>query len=107
MADGQDDDGVGAIILASGIIGFLGGVALGLLQPLFIVGIGAGIYGGPSWSGLVFLLSLSVVLVSGLLALFAGHRDVTLPAFALGAGLAFGLVAGNWIARTLGIGFAA
>jgi hypothetical protein len=107
MVGRPGDDGVGTVILASGTVGLLGGATLGLLEPLFVVGIGAGLYAGPSWVGLLFLLCIPVALVSGLLVMVAGNRAATLPVLAFSTGLGVGLLAGNWLAMTLGIGFAA
>lgn len=83
------------------------GVALGVVQPLFVVVVGPGIYGGPSYLGLLFLACLAGTLLFGLISLVSRHgRDVTLPAVALCAALAVGLLGGNWTAATFHIGFA-
>ena len=83
------------------------GVVLGVVQPLVVVVVGPGIYGGPSYLGLLWLACLAGALIFGLIALVSRHgRDVTLPAVALCAALAGGLLGGNWTAATFRIGFA-
>jgi hypothetical protein len=88
-----------------GICTFVAGLALGLFQPIFVVGIGATLVAGPTYVGLLFLLCLALALVMGGLAFF-GARWFTVPAFVACGSLALGLFAGNWAAASFGIGFA-
>jgi hypothetical protein len=88
-----------------GLWTFVAGLALGLFQPLAVVGVGATVVAGPSYAGLLFLLCVLLALVMGALAFF-GARWFTAPAFVACAALAFGLFVGNWAAASFGIGFA-
>jgi hypothetical protein len=72
---------------------FVIGLAIGVFQPLFVVGIGAGLVAGPTYAGLLFLLCIPIALVMLVLAFF-GARWVTVPAFVGSAALAVGLLAG-------------
>jgi hypothetical protein len=85
---------------------FLGGFALGLMQPLFGVGVGATVVAGPTYVGLLFLLCVLLALVMGGLAFFGAGR-LAVPAFVGCGALALGLLAGNWVAASLHISFAA
>jgi hypothetical protein len=103
----EPDDASGPGMLTTlGICMFLAGLALGLMEPLFVVGIGASIVAGPTYLGLLFLASVLLALVMGALALF-GARSLTVPMFVLCGALALGLYAGNWVAASLHISFAA
>ena len=84
---------------------FVAGLAMGLFHPLAMVGVGATLVAGPTYAGLLFLLCLVLALVMGALA-FLGARWFTAPAFVACASLAVGLLAGNWVAASFGIGFA-
>ena len=88
-----------------GICTFLGGLALGLMQPLFVVGIGVTVVAGPTYLGLLSACVL-LALVMGVLAII-GARWFTVPAFVGCGALALGLFAGNWVAASLDISFAA
>ncbi len=88
-----------------GLCTFVAGLALGLFQPLAMVGIGVTLVAGPTYAGLLFLLCVLLALVMGGLAFF-GARWFTVPAFAACGSLALGLFAGNWAAASFGIGFA-
>lgn len=89
-----------------GLCTFVAGLALGLFQPLVMVGIGATVVAGPKYAGSLFLLCVLLALVMGGLAFF-GARWFTVPAFVACGALAFGLFVGNWAAASFGIGFAA
>lgn len=88
-----------------GLCTFVAGLALGLFQPLVMVGIGVTLVAGPTYAGLLFLLCVLLALVMGGLAFF-GARWFTVPAFVACGSLALGLFAGNWAAASFGIGFA-
>ncbi len=84
------------------------GVGLGLLQPLIVVAVGAGVYAGPTYLGLLFLVCVAAVLLVGLVAAFVrGGREITVPIVALGGCLALGMLGGNWLAATFHVSFAA
>ncbi len=84
------------------------GLALGLLQPLFVVGIGVSLYAGPTYLGLFFLLCVGALVLVGLLALFVrGAREIGLPVMAASGCLAVGMLGGNWLAATLHVGIGA
>jgi len=88
--------------------GLVGGLGLGLRSPLFVVAVGAGIYAGPTYLGLLFLLCLVVVLLIGFIALVVrGARELGAPIVALSGCLALGMLGGNWLAASLHINFAA
>ena len=87
-----------------GLCTFVAGLALGLFQPLVMVGIGATVVAGPTCAGLLFLLCVLLALLMGGLAFF-GARWFTVPALVACGSLALGLFAGNWAAATLDIGF--
>jgi energy-converting hydrogenase Eha subunit B len=83
-----------------GLCLFVIGLAIGVFQPLFVVGIGAGLVAGPTYAGLLFLLCIPIALVMLVLA-FVGARWVTVPAFVGSAALAVGLLAGISTANAL------
>jgi hypothetical protein len=82
-----------ATLATVGLCLFVIGLAIGVFQPLFVVGIGAGLVAGPTYAGLLFLLCIPIALVMLVLAFF-GARWVTVPAFVASAALAVGLLAG-------------
>ena len=88
-----------------GLWTFVAGLALGLFQPLVVVGVGATVVAGPTYAGLLFLLCVVLALVMGAAAFF-GARWFTAPAFVACAALAFGLFVGNLAAASFGFGFA-
>jgi hypothetical protein len=84
------------------------GLAIGVLQPIVSVGVGAGVYAGPTYVGLLFLLCVAVVVLLGpVVIVVRGARETGVPAVALAGCLAFGLLAGSVVAGNLHIGFAA
>ena len=89
-----------ATLAAVGLCLFVIGLAIGVFQPLFVVGIGAGLVVGPTYAGLLFLLCIPIALVMLVLAFF-GARWVTVPAFVGSAALAVGLLAGISTANAL------
>jgi hypothetical protein len=95
-----------ATLATVGLCLFVVGLAIGVFQPLFVVGVGATLVMGPTYAGLLFLLCILSALVMLVLAIF-GARWVTVPAFVGSAALAVGLFAGNWTAAALSIGIGA
>jgi hypothetical protein len=86
---------------------FVIGVGLGLLQPLIMVGIGAGLYAAPSYVGLLFLSSVAIALLVGAIALFVrSSRPASTFLASLSACLAVGMIGGNVLAARLHLSFA-
>jgi hypothetical protein len=93
------------MLLVLGAWVFVAGLALGLFQRLFVVGLGVTLVAGPTYAGLLFLLCVALALVMAALASF-GARWFTVPAFVACGSLALGLFAGNWLTASFGIGLA-
>ena len=92
-----------------GLSALAAGVTLGLAQPLFeVVFGGVGVFAGPSFVGLFFMLCLALMILAGLAAAVApAGRWATVPIVVLSGWLALGMVAGNLIAGGFRVGHAA
>lgn len=95
-----------ATLLGLGAVLFIIGGALGMIQPLFAVSIGATMVAGPTYVGLLFLLCAGIALAMGVVAI-VGVRWFAVPAFVISGSLALGLFVGFLVAATFDIGFAA
>jgi hypothetical protein len=90
------------VLLAT--IGLVAGVVIGASGPIFVV-VSPFFGGGPTWGGLALVAGLLIALVTGLPALFTRRgRWLTVPAFAFGAMLAIGVLAGTRVGPALGTG---
>lgn len=94
------------VVVIAGIA-LVAGFALGLLEPIAVVGIGAGIYGGPTYLGLLFAGCALLGIISFVTAVLAkGARGAAASTAALCGCLCVGILAGNAFASTSRIGFA-
>ncbi|MEW6224693.1 MAG: hypothetical protein AB1627_08675 [Chloroflexota bacterium] len=86
-------------------IGLVVGVVIGASGPIFVVVMSPFFGGGPTWGGLALMAGVLIVLVFGLPALCTRRgRWLTVPAFAFGAMLAIGVLAGTRVGSALGTG---
>ncbi|HLO36693.1 MAG TPA: kelch repeat-containing protein, partial [Candidatus Deferrimicrobium sp.] len=94
-------------LLWSAIGALVIGLAFGFVQPLFVVGIGAGIYVGPTWAGLVFLLCVAAMLLFGAVALLVRNgRELSVQLALLSGCVALGMFGANWLAAGLHVSYA-
>jgi hypothetical protein len=92
-----------------GLAALAAGVTLGLAQPLVVAFFGGvGVFAGPSFVGLFFMLCLASMILVGLAAAAApAGRWATVPIVVMSLWLALGMVAGNLIAGGFRVGYAA
>ena len=94
--------GSGWVALAAAAIGFV----LGLLQPLMVVGIGAGLVAGPSVVGLAFLLCLVALPMAAFVAISPPLRRAATVVAIASCTMMGGMVAGNVVAGATDISWA-
>lgn len=86
-------------------LGLVAGVPLGASGPLFFVAFGPGLVAGPTWGGLALFFGVVVAAIAGLAAVtFRSGRSWVVPLFAASAMLSLGVLAGNRIGPSLGVG---